>query len=74
MVSKDVLEHATEDTIDGILKSIARLAPVQIHVVNTGEYEYQAAHGDLSHFLLRPLQRWQDKAAALEINAIFKAT
>lgn len=74
IVSKDVMEHVTEDLIDDVLKAFSRLAKWQFHVVNTGEHEYQAAGGDQSHFLVKPLQWWQDKAAELELNAIFKET
>jgi SAM-dependent methyltransferase len=72
--SSDVLEHATEDRIEDILLAMAQLAPQQIHQVNTGEFPYQAADGDQSHFLVRPLVWWDNLAARLGVTAVFKRT
>lgn len=74
IVSKDVLEHVTEDLIDNILLAFSRLARHQYHLVNTGQHPHQAADGDQSHFLLRPLEWWREKAETLGINAIFEET
>lgn len=72
--SKDVLEHATEDEIDNILLQMDLKSDAQIHIVNTGQYEYQAAGGDQSHFLIKPLDWWEAKARELGIHAYFRET
>lgn len=74
VVSKDVLEHATEDTIEGILKDFGKLAPLQIHIVNTGQYPYQAFDGDKSHHIRWNLDQWSQLATDLDLKIIFKET
>lgn len=74
IVSKDVLEHATEDVIRDILISFSRLAKKQAHIVNTGEFDYQAANGDATHFLIKPLDWWNDLAEELDLDIDFKHT
>lgn len=72
--SKDVLEHVTEDMIDDVLTGMARLCTFQVHIVNTGEFPYQAAEGDASHFLIRPLDWWIAKGEELGIDVLWKRT
>jgi 2-polyprenyl-3-methyl-5-hydroxy-6-metoxy-1,4-benzoquinol methylase len=72
IVSRDVLEHVDEDRIGQVLLDMAVLTKRQFHVVNTGEFEYQAASGDLSHELVRPLVWWQDLAKSLGIDSQFQ--
>jgi len=72
--SKDVLEHATEDTIEDILRDFSRICGIQMHIVNTGERRDQAAAGDQSHFLVRPLAWWDDLAQTLDLPILFQAT
>jgi SAM-dependent methyltransferase len=74
IVSKDVLEHATEETIAQILKDLGELAPRQFHVVNTGEFDYQAWDGDKTHNIRMPLEGWDAKAKALGLDIVFKET
>jgi len=74
VVSKDVLEHATPNLINKILISFGAIAPKQLHVVNTGEHDYQAAGGDQSHFCIKPLSWWNQRAKKLKLDVIFKET
>lgn len=74
VVSKDVLEHFTEAEIPEILIKLAKLADLQLHVVNTGQYDYQAWEGDSSHLTRQPLDWWARQAGQQGIVAVFKET
>lgn len=74
VISKDVLEHLTEDELKLALKGMAKLAPYQLHQVNTGEFDYQAAYGDISHVTLHPLEWWRERAKKLRVKAEFVRT
>jgi len=74
VVSKDVLEHAAADEIDDILLGLGKLAPVQFHVVNTGQHPYQAWDGDKTHNLRMPVEDWEAKAQQLGLDIVFKET
>jgi 2-polyprenyl-3-methyl-5-hydroxy-6-metoxy-1,4-benzoquinol methylase len=72
--SKDVLEHTDENNIDNVLLQFASLCTTQAHVINTGEFEYQAADGDSSHTLIRPLIWWEDKFSSLNLSYHIRRT
>lgn len=74
VVSKDVLEHTTPDLIDGILLALSALAPVQFHIVNTGENERQAFNGDKTHNIRLTQKEWEAKAESLGLKIVFKPT
>ena len=75
ITSKDVLEHYdTEAQVVNALRTLAAHCKVQVHVVNTGEYDYQAFGGDQSHGVKLPLARWQELADEAGAKVIFKAT
>lgn len=72
--SKDVLEHSDEESIDNLLLHLSSMSSLQIHFINTAEYDYQLATGDESHTLLRPLDWWISKFQSLNLKAILKCT
>lgn len=59
VVSKDVLEHVEPSRVKQVLKELLAVAPVQVHVINTGQHEYQAWDGDRTHKIRQPIAWWQ---------------
>lgn len=72
--SKDLLEHLDEDEIGAALLDIACISLMQVHIVNTGEHEYQAFDGDRSHITRKPLSWYVELTAKLHVDAAFFAT
>lgn len=73
VVSKDVLEHVDPVAIKTVLKQLLAVAPVQVHVINTGQHEYQAWDGDRTHKIRRPITWWEKefKKAGGVLSSIF---
>lgn len=75
IVSKDVLEHFdTEEQVVEALRTMAGHCKFQVHVVNTGEHEYQAFGGDQSHGVQLPIARWEELGQEAGAKVVFKAT
>lgn len=75
ITSKDVMEHMdTEEQVVDALKVLAQCCKLQVHVVNTGEYDYQAFGGDQSHGVQLSLERWKELGEQAEAKVVFKAT
>lgn len=72
--SKDVLEHSDEESISQLITQFGRLCTMQVHWINTNEYDYQLAGYDKSHTLLKPLTWWVDLFNTNNLKAILYAT
>jgi hypothetical protein len=66
IISLDVLEHFEVEEAQALLEEMGHKSHRQIHHVNTGEFEFQAFGGDVTHKTALPLDKWTEIAAWIE--------